>query len=111
MTGARVVGVVGLVGLLVMAVALAWGFTVGHFWTEGSVLVSLPWGVITLIDFYVGATLFCCWVGYRERSVWRTAGWVVAVFLLGNLMTSLYVLLALRSSGRDARTFWMGARG
>lgn len=107
MTGARIVG---LIGFLVMTAALAWGFTVGHFWTEGAVLVSLPWGVITLIDFYTGATLFCCWVAYREQSAWKTIAWTMAVFLLGNLMTSLYVLLALRSSGRDARTFWMGSQ-
>ena len=107
MTGARVVAVIGF---FVMAVALAWGFTVGHFWTEGSVLVSLPWGIITLIDFYTGASLFCGWIAYRERSAWRTIAWIVAIFLLGNLMTSLYVLLALRSSGRNAHAFWLGSR-
>ena len=80
----------------------------GHFWSEGSVLTSLPWGIATLIDFYTGASLFCGWVAYRERSLWKTLGWVVLIVLLGNLMTTLYVLLAFRSSGRDARAFWMG---
>lgn len=107
MTVARIIAAIGLV---VMTIALAWGFTVGHFWDEGSVLVSMPWGVITLIDFYTGATLFCGWVAYRERSAWKTIAWTTAVFLLGNLMTSLYVLLALRSSGGNANAFWMGSK-
>lgn len=96
------------IGFLTMAVALTWGFTVGHFWTEGSVLMSLPWGKITLIDFYTGVALFCGWIAYRERSIWKTALWVVLICLLGNLMTSLYVLLAFRKSGRNAQQFWMG---
>lgn len=96
------------IGFLTMAVTLAWGFTVGHFWSEGSILTSLPWGIVTLVDFYTGASLFCGWIAYRERSAWRTIGWVVLIFGLGNLMTTLYVLLALRSSGRNARVFWLG---
>ena len=98
------------VGFLAMAASLTWAFSVGHFWTEGSVLMSLPWGKVTLIDFYTGASLFCGWVAYRERSVWKTIIWVVLVVLLGNLMTTLYVLLALRTSRQDARLFWMGRR-
>lgn len=107
MTGARIIAATGLI---VMTAALTWGFTVGHFWTEGAVLVDMPWGIITLIDFYTGATFFCGWVAYRERSVWKTIAWVIAIVLLGNLMTSLYVLLALRSSGRNAHAFWLGSR-
>lgn len=105
MTSARAIAVAGF---LTMSVALAWGFTAGHFWSEGAVLVGMPWGIITLIDFYTGVALFCGWIAFRERSAWKTAGWIVAICLLGNLMTSLYVLLALRTSGRDARVFWMG---
>lgn len=107
MRGARVIAATGLI---VMTAALIWGFTVGHFWSEGSVLIGLPWGVITLIDFYTGATLFCAWIAYRERSAWKTICWIVAIFLLGNFMTSAYVLLALRSSGRNAHAFWLGSR-
>lgn len=97
-----------LTGFVVMTITLAWAFTVGSSWSEGSVLMGLTWGKATLIDFYTGAALFCGWVGYRERSVWKTAMWAVLIVLLGNWMTSLYVLLAFRAAGRDARTFWMG---
>jgi hypothetical protein len=33
---------------------------------------------------------------------------VVAIFVLGNWATSLYALIALRSSGGDATLFWLG---
>ena len=38
----------------------------------------------------------------------RTAGWVVAIFFLGNFATALYALVALRTSDGDATLFWLG---
>jgi hypothetical protein len=105
MTGARAVAGVGFV---VMTIALAWGFTTGHFWEEGSVLMGMPWGVISVIDVYTGASLFSGWIAYRERSAWKTAAWVVLIFVMGNWATTLYALIAAGSSGGDARRFWMG---
>ncbi len=107
MTVARLLA---LVGFLTMTAALTWGFTVGHFWTEGSVLMRLPWGIISVIDVYTGASLFSGWIAYRERSVWKTFLWTVLIFVMGNWATTLYALLAFRSSSGDARAFWLGPR-
>jgi hypothetical protein len=96
--------------LLAMGGALVWGFTVGDFWGEGSVLMALPWGVISVIDVYAGGALFAGWIAFRERSVVRVIGWVLAIGLLGNFATALYALLALLTSGRDAERFWMSVR-
>lgn len=99
-----------LIGFIVMTVALTWGFSVGHFWTEGSVLMQMPWGVISVIDVYTGATLFACWIGYRERSMAKTAFWVILTFFMGNWATTLYALLAFRASRGDAQVFLMGPK-
>jgi hypothetical protein len=64
--------------------------------------------VISVIDVYAGGALFSGWIAARERSALKTAGWGVAIVVLGNLATSLYALLALRSSGGDAALFWLG---
>ena len=55
-----------------------------------------------------GGALFAGWIAYRERSVPRTALWVVLIFVLGHWSTSLYVLLALASSDGDVQRFWTG---
>lgn len=91
-----------------MSAAIAWGFIAGDFWREGAILTNLPWGIISIIDVYTGGALFAGWIAYRERSIPRTALWVVLIFVLGNWSTSLYVLLALASSGGDMQRFWTG---
>lgn len=94
--------------LVTMTAAIAYGLTAGDFWGEGRVLMRMPWGVISVIDVYAGGALFAGWIAARERSALRTAGWVVAIFVLGNWATSLYALIALRTSGGDAELFWLG---
>jgi hypothetical protein len=54
-----------------------------------------PWFRATLADAYCGFLAFYAWVAYRERS-WLSRGlWLVAILLLGNIATSVYVLLKL----------------
>jgi hypothetical protein len=94
--------------LATMTAAITYGLVAGDFWGEGRVIMRMPWGVISVIDVYAGAALFSGWIAARERSALKTAGWVVAIVVLGNFATSLYALLALRSSGGDATLFWLG---
>jgi hypothetical protein len=101
---------IALLGLLAMAGVLIYGFTVGDFGGEGRVLLSMPWGIVSLVDVYVGFALFSCWIVYRERSPVRSVVWVALVMVLGNFTASLYTLLALQTSGGDWKRFWMGRR-
>jgi hypothetical protein len=94
--------------LAVMTAAIAWGFAAGEFWREGAVLLSLPWGVISIVDVYAGGALFSGWIAMRERSIPRTAAWVAAIVVLGNLATALYALIALWTAGGDRTRFWLG---
>jgi uncharacterized protein len=94
--------------LATMTAAVTYGLVAGDFWRDGRVIMRLPWGVISVIDVYAGGALFSGWIAARERSVLRTAGWVVAIFVLGNVATSLYALIALRTSDGDATLFWLG---
>lgn len=95
-------------GAAAMAAVLIYAFTVGDFASEGSRLLSMPWGIVSLVDLYVGFTLFSGWIIYREASPAKTAAWIVAVMVLGFFAASLYALLALRSSSGDWRRFWLG---
>lgn len=98
------------IGFVAMGAAIGYGFAAGDFFAEGRVLLSMPWGIVSLVDLYVGFALFSAWIAFREASAVRAAVWILLVVVLGNLTTSLYVLLALARSRGDWAQFWQGAR-
>jgi hypothetical protein len=106
----KIAKVVALLGLLAMTAVLVYGFTVGDFAAEGNQLLSMPWGIVSLVDLYVGFVLFSGWIVYREKSAVRSILWVVLMMVLGFWTASLYALIALQTSGGDWRRFWMGHR-
>lgn len=106
----RIAKLIALLGLLAMTGVLVYGFVVGDFGGEGRELLSMPWGIVSLVDLYVGFVLFSGWIVYRERSLGRSAVWVVLMMVLGFWTASLYTLLALQGSGGDWRRFWLGQR-
>ena len=70
----RIAKLVALSCLLAMTAVLIYGFTVGDFSGEGQVLLSMPWGIVSLVDLYVGFILFSGWIIYREKSLVRSIG-------------------------------------
>ncbi|MBC7998580.1 MAG: DUF1475 family protein [Leptolyngbya sp.] len=60
-----------------------------------SVVTSDPWFVATLVDAYVGFTIFYLWVCSKEKTLVSKVVWFFAIMLLGNIATSAYVLIAL----------------
>ena len=106
----RLAKIVALLCFLAMTGVLVYGFTVGDFAGEGKVLLSMPWGIVSLVDLYVGFVLFSGWIIYREKSALRSAIWVVLMMVLGFWTGSLYALIALQTSRGNWRRFWMGHR-
>ena len=106
----KIAKVITLLGLLAMTAVLIYGFTVGDFAEEGKQLLSMPWGIVSLVDLYVGFFLFSGWIVYREEVAVRSVVWVVLVMVLGFWTASLYALIALQTSGGDWQRFWMGHR-
>lgn len=106
----RLVKVVSLLGLLVMTAAIANGFINGNFAAEGSLLLHMPWGVVSLVDLYTGFSLFSGWIIYRERAWWRSVIWVALMMVLGFWTASLYVFLAAQASSGDWQRFWLGSK-
>jgi len=91
-----------------MAVVLVYGFTIGDFSGEGSQLLSMPWGIVSLVDLYVGFTLFSIWVIYREESLVIAVLWTIAMMVFGFFTGSVYFFLALYKSKGDWKKFWLG---
>jgi len=106
----RIAKVIAALGLLAMTVVLVYGFTVGNFSEDGAKIMANPWGIVSLVDLYVGFTLFSGWIVYREKAWLPSVIWVVLMMTLGFWAGALYTLIALQTSGGDWKRFWMGKR-
>ena len=101
---------IAVLGLAAMTGIILRGFIVGNFGVEGNQLLAMPWGVVSLVDLYVGFTLFSGWIVYREKSWLARIVWVVLMMTLGNWTAALYVFMALQTSGGDWKKFWLGSK-
>jgi hypothetical protein len=106
----KIAKVVSLLGLLAMTGILIYAFTSGDFFAEGSRLLAMPWGIVSLVDLYVGFTLFSCWIIFREKALLPSIIWVILMMGMGFWAGSLYTFLALQGSGGDWKRFWYGKR-
>ena len=106
----RIAKFIALAGLMAMTAILVYGFTVGNFSAEGAKLLAMPWGIVSLVDLYVGFALFSCWIVFREKAWLPSVFWVVMMMVLGFWTGALYTFLALQTSGGDWKRFWYGKR-
>jgi len=101
---------IAIFGTLAMGAALVYGFSAGTLSQDGAALVKMPWGIVSLIDVYVGFILFSGWIIYREKNLLLALLLVIMVMVLGNFIASAYALWALFRSQGDWKKFWLGAR-
>lgn len=106
----KVAKVISILGFLAMTVVLVYGFTAGNFREDGAELLSNPWGIVSIVDLYVGFILFSGWIIYREKSASRATLWVILMMVLGFFTGALYTFIALQTSDGDWRRFWLGKR-
>jgi hypothetical protein len=102
--------IIALAGLLAMTGILFYGFTIGNFSAEGAKLLSMPWGIVSLVDLYVGFILFSCWIVFREKRLLPSIIWVILMMILGFWAGALYTFIALHTSRGDWKRFWYGNR-
>lgn len=101
--------------LLAGAVALAWSILVAlraeSLVTAGPRLAADPWGWVTIVDVYLGFLVFAGYLVARERSLGRTLPWLVGLAVLGNLVSALYLAVALHRGGYTFRSLLEPAGG
>ena len=98
-----------LLGLLAMTVVLIYGFSAGDFGGEGGQLLSMPWGIVSLVDLYVGFVLSSAWIVYRDGLGIRSVVWVILMMILGFWTASLYTLIALQTRGETGAVSGWGS--
>ncbi len=83
------------------------------FWAQNqvsvfdSIIPSLPWGVVSLVDLYAGFILVGIWIFYKENTV-SALVWIFFLMTLGNLTTAIYVIYSLNNSKGNITKFFMG---
>lgn len=99
---------IGWIGVLSMTIALFNGFANGDFFKDGSLLLENPWGIVSMVDLYVGFLLFSVWIAYREKRLLTSAVWIFFMMILGFFTGAIYMLYAAYSSKGSMQRFWMG---
>jgi len=97
-------------GLLAMVAVLLNGFINGSFSEDGAKLLANPWGVVSVVDLYVGFILFSMWIAFREKNIFAAVTWIVLMMVFGFLTASVYILLALYGSKGDWLKLFLGDR-
>jgi len=106
----RMAKIITWIGLGAMTFGLLNGFINGNFINDGKELLSNPWGIMSMIDLYVGFTLFSMWIFYREKNIVKSLVWSILMMVLGFFTACIYVLLALYKSKGNWDKFFKGQK-
>ncbi len=101
---------VAVLGLTAMTAVILNGFLNGSFSQDGAELLANPWGIVSLVDLYVGFIIFSLWIAFREKSPITAGLWIILMMVLGFFTASLYLIIVIRQSRGDWLTFFLGAR-
>ena len=91
-----------------MAGVILYAVMYGNFQQEGRLLLSIPWGIVSLVDLYTGFFLFAGWIAYREASISLAIVWIILLLSLGFFIGAIYVFVTLHTSSGSWGRFWMG---
>ena len=106
----KVAKIIAWIGLLAMTGIILYGFAVGNFRIDGRELLANPWGVVSMVDLYVGFTVFSMWIAFRESSKAAAFVWILLMMVLGSFTACLYVLVAISQSKGDWEKFFLGKK-
>ena len=87
MTAIRTISAVGAV---VLGGAILLALFTGDFGAEGSAILDMPWGVVSVIDVYTGVAIVAAWIWWRDGAAMGFV-WLVLLIVLGHMATALYV--------------------
>ena len=54
---------------------------------------STRWGIATIADIYIALTFIGIWIGFMENSAKKGVAWTLSLYLLGNIITLVYIMI------------------
>lgn len=85
--------IIAWISTLIMTFMIIFSLLTGDFFAQGSILMGLVWGQMSLIDLYVGFLLVYVWIFYKETKLLPRIIWALLLIVTGSLATALYVLI------------------
>jgi len=90
---------------LILTMGIYWASVESNVFQGIKEMVALRWGVVTFLDFYIGATVIGVWICALEKSILRGIVWTLCIYLLGNLVTLVYLARRAWCSGKFSDIF------
>lgn len=87
------VRIIAWLSLLIMAFMIVFSLSTGDFFEQGSILMGLVWGQMSLVDLYVAFLLVYIWIFYKETKILPRIIWAILLIVTGSLATALYILI------------------
>jgi hypothetical protein len=75
--------------------SILWAFSAAPFLESFGQIVAMPWGLVTLIDLYLGFACIAILIWLIEPSRMVALACIGLLFLLGNVVTALWLALRL----------------
>lgn len=82
----------------IMAAVIVWAGSQSSITADFAAITDRPWGIVSLVDLYVGLVLVGAWMIHREKQTLARIGWIIGIVLLGNLAVGAYVAMAARQA-------------
>lgn len=74
-------------------------------------LLADPWGLVTLLDLGIGLLFVAAWISVVETRPWHATAWIIALFMLGNVITLAFLLWRTRRATRFSDLFLPNRHG
>jgi hypothetical protein len=85
-----------IVGLVIVAFLYAMGWGALNKWPiDGDVFSSDPWLTVMLADMMLGFVLISVVIYIVEPVKWKALCWIVPLFIVGNGLSALWLLMNL----------------
>ncbi len=75
----KIAKAIAWLGLLAMVAVLLNGFIIGPFSRDGAELLANPWGIVSVVDLYVGFIIFSMWIALREKNTFLAIIWIILI--------------------------------
>ncbi len=84
--------IIGLLGLVLTA-SIFWAGSKADIVRSFGQITADPWGVVTLIDLYLGFVIAAVVIFIGEGRRMAALLWIIPVFFLGNVVVALWFVI------------------
>ena len=104
-----IVKTIAYLSTLIMGGIIVWANFQSNFFKNTSKVASTAWGIITLVDLYIGFIFIGLWIIFREKGI-SIIIWFVGLFFLGNLTTALHIIYCIKEVNGNLEIFFIEKR-